>query len=597
MGIRKIVASAATGAFVAAGLITATATAAPPASAAPVLASTASASTATAATACVPTMLIGVHGTGEEYGTIGNELSYLYQQVEPHTGLPEQGLNGWHDDSDLLIELAASVANPLLLPGTVARLQAAINTGAADLYNQVNSEARQCPDEHFVIAGYSQGATVVGQFARSHPELAGRVSGIILWGDPEFNGDDPLTRGAITNGAFTATGGWLGVLSTYYRQRLTFPSAWSGRLRSYCSLLDPVCNWNPSNAALGVRTLFRFHGDERYQPILGDSATLIQGQGPGRGAGWAPSVWNAGLQAFYTKWQGLSGASGRLGLPTTDAVDKPGGGVVQAFSGTACGASRGSALTWSPSSGATREIQGCIYQAYMDRWGGPGGKYGYPASDEQATPGGQGRMNYMTGAGCAGTGGSALIYNPAAGTFPVGGCIFQRYRLIHMDRSGLGLPVSAEIAVPGGVQQNFSHGNIRDLGGKITVTIAGTVLDNTDPYQTGCAGTAAPERTVATAKDGPTVIDLKYSNVCGTNWAVVTPNLSAGHLITMQIWVQRLEGNGAVTTGRAFQFIPNGSVTAWSDQLYAPTARARACENYLNNLTRTWSTPVCTRWV
>ena len=32
---------------------------------------------AVAATTCVPTMLIGVHGTGEETGVIGSELSNL----------------------------------------------------------------------------------------------------------------------------------------------------------------------------------------------------------------------------------------------------------------------------------------------------------------------------------------------------------------------------------------------------------------------------------------------------------------------------------------------------------------------------------------
>ena len=561
------------------------------------LTSTASAKTASAATACVPTMLIGVHGTGEETGVIGNELSYLYNQVEPNTGLPEQGLIGWHDDSDLLVELAESVSDPGLLPGTVARLQAAINAGAADLYNQVSSEARQCPNEHFVVAGFSQGASVVGEFARSHPELAGRVSGIILWADPDFPGNDPMASGAAVGGGPVSTSGWEGILNQYnHAEQLRFPSAWSGRLRSYCTTQDPVCHspqLNPVGLAQILANL-KHHGDERLQPVLGDSATLIEG--PGKS--WVPAVYNAsGSPGFYSKWLSLGGASGRLGQPAANPVAKPGGGMVQSFSGTTCGASSGSGLMWSPSSGGTREIQGCIYQSYLSRWGGPGGKYGYPASDEQATPGGQGRMNYMTGAGCAGAGGSALIYNPAAGTFPVGGCIFKRYRQIGMDGSGLGLPVSAEIAVPGGVQQNFSHGNIRDLGGSVTVTIVGTGLDNTDPYQTGCAGTAHPERTVAAAKDGPTLIDLQYSGACGTNWARVIPNLAAGHLITMAIWVQRMAANGAVTSGRTLQFIPNGSVTAWSDQLYAPTARARACENYRNNLTGTWSTPACTGWV
>ena len=65
---------------------------------------------ALASTSCVPTMLIGVHGTGEETGVIGNELASLYNGVVAHTGLPEQGLNGWSDDSSLMSDLGAGVA-------------------------------------------------------------------------------------------------------------------------------------------------------------------------------------------------------------------------------------------------------------------------------------------------------------------------------------------------------------------------------------------------------------------------------------------------------------------------------------------------------
>ena len=111
--------SAAIGACVAAGLITATATSAPPASAAPV-----STSTASAATVCVPTMLIGVHGTGEETGVIGNELANLYGAVIDHTGLPEQGLSGWHDDSTLITDLLGGAATGKL-GAAVAKLQTA----------------------------------------------------------------------------------------------------------------------------------------------------------------------------------------------------------------------------------------------------------------------------------------------------------------------------------------------------------------------------------------------------------------------------------------------------------------------------------------
>jgi hypothetical protein len=281
---------------------------------------------ALAATSCLPTTLIGVHGTGEETGVIGNELASLYNGVAAHTGLPEQGVFGWQDDSALNSDLETGVAAAILgnqapMAAALAKLQAAVEAGATDLYNQITSEAALCPGEHFVLAGFSQGAAVVAWLAMTHPALAGRVSGAILWADPGFNGNDPLSAGAVVDGpnvngvnvGYLSTSGWLGVLGDPQRM---FPSAWSGLLHSYCTSLDPICHLSLPQFDLSQ------HGYERFEPILGDSEYLIQGQE----TGWAPSVWDIdGSNDFYTKWQGLGGASGPLGMPTADAYSDSSG--------------------------------------------------------------------------------------------------------------------------------------------------------------------------------------------------------------------------------------------------------------------------------
>jgi len=119
-------------------------------------------------------------------------------------------------------------------------------------------------------------------------------------------------------------------------------------------------------------------------------------------------------------------------------------------------------------------MHGCVYNSFLTQWGGPAGPYGYPTSDEQATPGGGGRVNYMSGSPCGTAHASGLYYTPSTGkTWPVHGCIYQKYKSIGEDNSGLGLPTSDEIAVTGGVQQMFTNGNIRDIGGTITVNING----------------------------------------------------------------------------------------------------------------------------
>jgi hypothetical protein len=319
---------------------------------------------ALASTSCVPTMLIGVHGTNEETGVIGNELSSLYNGVVLNTGLPEQGLSGWQDDSTLINDLGTGLTSAPALLNALTKLVTAVNAGATDLYNQVTRESAQCPGEHFVLAGFSQGAMVVGEFARNHPELAGLVSGAILWADPEFNGDDSLSKGVdVSDNSFVSTSGWSGAFSSFYGLRLTFPSAWSGRLQSYCSSDDPICNWAPPYN-------LPKHGDETSTPILADSENLIQGQ-PGLGSGWAPSVWDlGGKNDFYTLWRNLGGASGLLGQPMANAYSDS-SGVHQVFQN---GRIDNGVVTFGSSCNAGRFANGSIDQNILNAYQANGGQ-------------------------------------------------------------------------------------------------------------------------------------------------------------------------------------------------------------------------------
>jgi hypothetical protein len=173
---------------------------------------------------------------------------------------------------------------------------------------------------------------------------------------------------------------------------------------------------------------------------------------------------------YHAKFE--PGISGNLGFPTSNEQNAPGGGRQNTFAGASCG--NGSVILWSSATGA-HEMHGCLYKAFLTQWGGPGGAYGYPTSDEQATPGAMGRVNYMSGSPCGSSHASGLYFSSGTGkTWPVHGCIYQKYKSIGEDNSGLGLPTSDEIAVTGGVQQNFTNGNIRDIGGTITVNISGS---------------------------------------------------------------------------------------------------------------------------
>ncbi|MFC9996634.1 LGFP repeat-containing protein [Nocardia sp. NPDC127526] len=82
---------------------------------------------------------------------------------------------------------------------------------------------------------------------------------------------------------------------------------------------------------------------------------------------------------FLAKYNELGGESGPLGAPTGPEQDAPGGGKVQEFTGGAVYAS---------SATGTHVVWGEIRKAW-DENGGPGGKLGYPTTDETDIPGGK----------------------------------------------------------------------------------------------------------------------------------------------------------------------------------------------------------------
>jgi uncharacterized protein with LGFP repeats len=163
--------------------------------------------------------------------------------------------------------------------------------------------------------------------------------------------------------------------------------------------------------------------------------------------------------------------TGTLGFPQSDEIDAPNGGRQNTFSGSSCNGS-GSVILWTSTSKA-HEMQGCIYDYYLHHLSGPGGGYGYPTSDEQSTRGGGGRVNYMQGIPCGSTQGSGIFWSASNGTWPVHGCIFQKYESIGEDQSALGVPASDEYSTSAGIRQDFSNGYILWANGSATVYISG----------------------------------------------------------------------------------------------------------------------------
>lgn len=107
--------------------------------------------------------------------------------------------------------------------------------GSDMLANRIRDERIHCPYQQVVLAGYSQGAHVVGDSLTDLSELeAERTTFTSLFGDPRFNPDSFAAKGTYQKKLFGRSGGVL-------EQRDEFPEIYKNRLESWCIHDDGFC--------------------------------------------------------------------------------------------------------------------------------------------------------------------------------------------------------------------------------------------------------------------------------------------------------------------------------------------------------------------
>lgn len=126
-----------------------------------------------------------------------------------------------------------------------------VATGVSELVSYLGGRAPRCPDEQFVLGGYSQGAQVVGDALPGLPRsILDRIAFVALFGDPKLylpEGRGPFPpacrgkefsawrRGSVScftdNGIFDARKPYL-------------PSEIADRTGSWCDRNDVICNGN-----------------------------------------------------------------------------------------------------------------------------------------------------------------------------------------------------------------------------------------------------------------------------------------------------------------------------------------------------------------
>jgi len=183
------------------------------------------------ASSCSALLVVGVRGSGEAYEAktagMGPEVFAAYSQIAPRV----------HGTQPYGLPYPAVPVLPLSQLGSA--YWQSLSYGDHMLYQYVSQEVTACPYQRIALIGYSQGAHVIGDTLKNL--TAGQralIAQILLFGDPRFN---PAISG-IDRGDYNPS------LQGVFGAR-TIASLWYSKMRDYCALHDPVCNYSTANIA------------------------------------------------------------------------------------------------------------------------------------------------------------------------------------------------------------------------------------------------------------------------------------------------------------------------------------------------------------
>ncbi|MDO5500562.1 MAG: PKD domain-containing protein [Propionibacteriaceae bacterium] len=213
------------------------------------------------------------------------------------------------------------------------------------------------------------------------------------------------------------------------------------------------------NSDLALQAIYDSRISQRYHSDAGLRAMLGAPIGPETalaGIG-RQQVYERG-HLYYSEAAGVHGVFGailskylaeggapRLGVPTSDEIDAPGGaGRMNTFAGTP--AAPAPAIYWKSGTGA-HVVFGDIHVQY-GAMGRTTGVHGYPLTSELPTLGGRGRYNIFENGG--------IYWSPATGARSVYGAIVIAWGRYRWEHGHLGLPTTSELGTPDG-RGRFNH--------------------------------------------------------------------------------------------------------------------------------------------
>ncbi|MGX5681857.1 cell wall-binding repeat-containing protein [Schumannella luteola] len=219
-------------------------------------------------TACADVLFLGVRGSGEE-GAYGAPIEHIRDGVRDGLGtLPGVGdartvREVYLDYPAAAVEVIAddlqrNLDNALYgIPRDqwVWHYLDSIDAGAIRLHNFLAAQATRCPNEKWVLTGYSQGALVINMVLADFADYS-RYGGVFLLANPGQKDSQPVTDlGTAPENAYG--------VGTLLWPDLTIPTELTGLVFSECDAYDAVCDIGTliESVVAGIRSPSELAGD------------------------------------------------------------------------------------------------------------------------------------------------------------------------------------------------------------------------------------------------------------------------------------------------------------------------------------------------
>jgi hypothetical protein len=190
---------------------------------------------------------------------------------------------------------------------------------------------------------------------------------------------------------------------------------------------------------------------------------------------WCANAWSAEPYGrIGEKYAQLGRSAGALGPAIGIEADAPHNGRLHLF--------KNGMIYWHPEIGEAFAVWGAISSKY---WQLGRAEFGYPITDERATPDGRGRYNHFRALHLPGKPESSIYWTRDTGAFAVYGLIRDAWAKGGWERGELGFPTSDEFQAGGFRRQNFERGYITwSQAAGINVVKSGGPLNRPSPQPT-----------------------------------------------------------------------------------------------------------------